>query len=242
MLKHLTFLLLAVVFCDLTLGANTARYPKGDLSFTGDIVGVLRDVHEGWLPLRLQFAVDPTFDAEQREILAGALKIFLKRGLSEDVIDCAFRKSYRDLPVSRARFETQLGSAITMIQVEGVNIPSFAFIARYWNDQSSVGLGFMNLFYDDRGGAMPEFSYRHYLHVAINSDHLGSNSSYYYKDDVEYWAGVLGHEFLHNLGYTHPNGYQGSFIAEYGHCLARNGLEAMPITGELEDTEIYKHL
>ena len=35
------------------------------------------------------------------------------------------------------------------------------------------------------------------------------------------WAGTIFHEFLHNLGLRHPNGYEGSLIKEAGLSLAR---------------------
>ena len=31
------------------------------------------------------------------------------------------------------------------------------------------------------------------------------------------------HEVLHNLGYAHPNGYEGSFIEEFGLCTRYSG-------------------
>ena len=58
---------------------------------------------------------------------------------------------------------------------------------------------------------MPGQSDRHYFHIALNSDFLAP-SHYALAEDSDFWAGVMGHEMLHNLGYDHPHGYEGSFI------------------------------
>lgn len=221
--------------------ANTSRYPSGNLAYCGDVMGIVRGEHDGWLPLSLQIAIDPTFNDDQKEILFEALKIFIERGSMNSVLDCAFRNSWRDMPVSREALRKELFSAITKLQIGDITLPSFAFISRYWDDPTSVGLGFIGLFFD-RDKPMPGLPNRHYLHVGINSDYLGNGSSYFYRHDVEYWAGVIGHEFLHNLGYVHPNGYRGSFVSEYGHCIRRSGADGAPLEGELQDLQIEKNM
>jgi len=45
------------------------------------------------------------------------------------------------------------------------------------------------------------------------------NSSYIYGADYHYWAGVIAHEILHNLGYVHPDGYTGTLITSYQDCI-----------------------
>lgn len=241
MLKKLVFSSAFILMISDASAADLSRYPNGNLQHTGTISGEVSGVFKDWLPLSLQYAIDPTFDADQTQILSMALKIFMERGVQKHVLDCAFRNSSKDLPGSRKKIELQLTSALTFLEHNTLYFPSMAFISRYWGDPHSVGLGYVGLFYDE-DKPLPGHNFRHYLHVAINSDHLGDTSKYRYRNNVEYWAGVIGHEFLHNLGYRHPTGYSGSFISEYGQCITSNGLEAAALEGELQDTEVFKHM
>ena len=62
------------------------------------------------------------------------------------------------------------------------------------------------------------------FHVEINGRHLGSRTGYAYGGDPEYWAGVLAHEMLHNLGLRHRDGeYDGTFIRSYQRAVQTNG-------------------
>jgi hypothetical protein len=75
------------------------------------------------------------------------------------------------------------------------------------------------------------------LRVALNSDYFGAKATYHLKNDFDYWAGVLAHEVLHNLGYGHRTGYPGSFIEEFGICVQLNGEQ--PAQLGLTDTDVY---
>ena len=61
------------------------------------------------------------------------------------------------------------------------------------------------------------------MRISLNSDDLGSKSKYFLRNDVDFWAGMVAHEILHNLGYSHPNGYEGSFVREFGYCTQYSG-------------------
>jgi hypothetical protein len=57
-----------------------------------------------------------------------------------------------------------------------------------------------------------------YLQISLNSRFF-AQSSFGLGNDPDYWAGVITHEILHNFGYLHPTGYDGSFIREFQNCL-----------------------
>lgn len=225
-----------------SLARSVDHYPEdGHPAASAHIVGVFEGCYGRWLPLSLQLGLDPTFSAEESKLIKDSAKIFVERALNRRVLDCAFNNSTKNKPESRDLIEAQLYSALSPMSVHGVFIPSFAFVARYWDDSKTVGLGYVGLYFDKDE---PTASYpdRHYLHVALNSDHLGPGKSYRFSMDAEYWAGVLAHEFLHNLGYQHTSGHAGSFIQEYGHCVSKNGVEEKTIDGEVFDREVFKDL
>lgn len=60
--------------------------------------------------------------------------------------------------------------------------------------------------------------------IKLNHYNLGS-ASHARGKDVNYWAGVIAHELLHNLGHTHPHGkYHQLFIREYQNAIRYNAL------------------
>ena len=107
-----------------------------------------------------------------------------------------------------------------------------------------MGLGYVN-FFGWVGTPMRNSGQKRYFYIGLNSDFLGEESSYTYANSSTYWAGVIAHEVLHNLGYTHPTGYAGSFINEFGNCLhwhsvGRLGGSDMPESGEImADRELF---
>lgn len=219
--------------------ADTSRYPRENAAFAGTFLGSYHGKHEDLLIMSLQIRTDPTYSAAQRTLIDRSMGILLDRALKEHVIDCAYAHSSKDLPSSRQDFEIQLYGALSHTYIAGNHVPSFGFIARYRDDPGSVGMAYVNLYYD-HDNALPGYDHRHYLHIALNSDHMGPTSSYIYADDAEYWAGVIGHEFLHNLGYVHPTGYAGSFIKEYGKCVTGNGQSYEEAEDAVEDDVVYK--
>jgi len=59
--------------------------------------------------------------------------------------------------------------------------------------------------------------------ITLNKAYLGERD-YSPGRDADYWAGVIAHEMLHNLGHTHPKGvYDGVFIRDYQNAIRYNG-------------------
>lgn len=218
---------------------DVTRYPKHRPEFSANIVGGFSGLYRDILPLETQLGLDPTFNEQQQELIEEAMKIFMKRAVKDQTISCAFRRASKDFPVSAVKFTAQMLSGLTLIDREEMMVPSFVFIGRYWDDAKAVGIAYKDLFYE-KDFPFPGFEHRHYFHVALNSDFLGDGSDYKYRNDVNYWAGVLAHEFLHNLGYDHPTGYPGSFIREYQYCITNDGLEGAPLEGEVFDKVVER--
>lgn len=61
------------------------------------------------------------------------------------------------------------------------------------------------------------------FNIFLNTKWLG-DSSQSFGEDPEYWAGVISHEILHNLGHSHEKDkYEGLLITEFGNCVETNG-------------------
>ena len=218
---------------------DRTRYPRDNVAYAGDIVAIFEGSYREFLPTSLQVGLDPTFSDDQVAIIKDACQLFIERALMSQVLECAFSRSKKDLPSSRQTFEHELYTALAPVQIGENFFPAFAFIARFWDDPKAVGLGYLNLF-NDTDKPLPGYRTRHYLHIALSSDHLGRNGGYYLSRDEGYWAGVIAHEFLHNLGYDHPTGYASSFIKEYGNCIWMNGASAEEPEGTFNDKVITK--
>jgi len=212
------------IFCSLSIASNLS-YPYDSVASAASIGKCYTGRFDNCVLLKLQVGLDQGFCFDQKEILDKALKIYMERAMRHRVIECAFARSQKDLPLSRDTFIEQLLEALSPLYIDDdLQMPALAFIAMYFNDPRSVGIGYVNLF-NDKDKPLPSCSKRHYLHIALNKDYIGGQTDYSYKSDPEYWAGVIGHEFLHNLGFRHPTGYVGSFINEYGYCIQTDGIE-----------------
>ncbi len=215
------------------------RYPYKNAAYSGNIIGSTKARAFEYFVVSLQIGVDPSFDEKQQVLIKDAVQLFSERALKTEVVDCAYRNSNRDFPTSRTEFEAMVYNAISPININGVFLPGFLFVARFWHDPVAVGIGYINLFFD-RDDPLPGYQTRHYLHIGLNSEFMGDESQYYLKNDAAYWAGVIGHEILHNLGMSHPNGYPGSFVKEYGNCIWSESYSATTESDESSDIEVSR--
>lgn len=231
----------SVLFADSVFARDVTRYPRYHPRHSANIVGAFGSVYDDVLRIRTQLGLDSSFTEQQQELLKEAMKVVMQRALKEPVISCAFKQASKNLPESKEIFVEQMLSALALIQNQETLFPAFVFVGRFWDDPKTVGIAYQDLFYDTEF-PFPGYTHRHYLHVAINSDFLGNSTGYRFGNDVNYWAGVLAHEFLHNLGYGHPTGYERSFIREYEVCLRNDGLEQAPIEDEVFDRVVEKEV
>lgn len=237
-MKYLIMIMFSMA-SSLGFARDASRYPRDNAALSGEYVGNYQGSYDGIFKLGVQLRVDPTYSDEEKSILKDAIQFYIERALKKEVLDCAFSRSTKDLPNSRSQFEIQLASALSPFEVEGLRMNAFQFIARFWNDPGAVGYGYVNLFYDT-SLPQPGFQIKNHFHIALNSDFIGQDSLYPFATDTEYWAGIIGHEFLHNLGYDHPSGYKGSFIQEYGLCLTNNGASLAEPEGIVRDKSVHK--
>lgn len=218
--------------------ADSSLYPAGSVAHASDPLGVYSISGKGGLRLALTLDVDPLFTADQRAVLARATAIFLDRALSPAVIGCAYGSADRDLPSSREDFEARVLEALTPRRTGDLVYPGILYVARIASVEGVAGRGYVGFFHDqDR--PLPGYPDRHALYVAVNVDYLGGKEKPL-SESGEYWASVLAHEALHNLGYRHPNGYRGSFVYEYTMCLWGDGLRVPDPVGGPLDQEIGK--
>ncbi|MET0341958.1 MAG: hypothetical protein ABW252_13215 [Polyangiales bacterium] len=204
--------------------AEYTRYPAGHPTYASEGAGHFAGMAEG-VRLSMHLNLDPTFDGWEKALLKDSLRVFMERGLTSQVLSCAIWGSTKDGPTSQAQLLQQLVTAFRerLIQ-QGTKVPGNVHIARSTNEPKAAAAAFSGLFYNtDR----PLFNYtnRHYLYIAVNGDFLGGDAEPW-MSDVDWWAGSIGHEFLHNLGYNHPTGYPGSFVSVYGDCVTSNGAPA----------------
>lgn len=92
----------------------------------------------------------------------------------------------------------------------------------YWAGRAAVGI--VNTYWNTSSGWYVPLTSGTF-DITLNSYLVGNSrvlSSF--GANVNYWAGVIAHEMLHNLGHTHPNGvYDQVFIREYENALIYNG-------------------
>ncbi|MBF0208129.1 MAG: hypothetical protein HQK53_14720 [Oligoflexia bacterium] len=240
-----TAFVLLLILCQMKtcLASNATHYPCNNVYHSSNIDFMVQGSYKEFFPLMLQLGLDTVFREDQKNIIKNASQIFINRALENRIIDCAYRNSSKNLPTSRDAFINELYSAISPNYISGTTVPAFAFIASFNNDPNIVGIGYVDLFYDCNN-PLPGYKNKHYLHIAINSDKLGNSSNYFFAKNEAYWAGIIAHEFLHNLGYEHKGGYTGSFINEYRKCIQYDGASLQMIDGNIcdfnFDKEVYR--
>jgi hypothetical protein len=172
--------------------------------------------------------VDSTFTQSQKDIIAKAYKLAKDRLGLPLVRECADSNSNKD----KADVFYKVGnSRSTTVR-----------ISRIWDEPDVVGKGYINIVktYRPSGGAtgirIPAGFEEDFI-IALNSDYIGNQSLWKGFSSPDYWAGVITHEMLHNLGLRHPNGYEGSYIEVYGDCVWHNGVLPARRTFSLNDNE-----
>lgn len=213
-----------LLLASIALARDVSHYPYDSFAYAGKFLKMFSNAKTG---AELALFVDHEFSDQQNELLKKATTTLSERYISKPVLDCAYASSVRELPESRELFVSQMkevmGPKTVDPKVPEAKASTLLFVAGYSDDKTSVGMGFLNLYYDT-DTPFPGYSDRHYLYIALNDDYLGK-ASYQYGTDSDYWAGVMAHQILHNLNYDHRSGYSGSFITEYSKCLWKNGVQ-----------------
>lgn len=162
--------------------------------------------------------VENSFDQEQKQIIREASIRVRERMRSQRsaILACADKRSNRDKQSASGKAINDQIDQVFFKTASGGR-PINLNIVRLWSNSKAAGLapvGTRDYQFPEKGDL---------LRIALNSDDLGSKSQYFLSNDIDYWAGVIVHEILHNLGYSHPKGYEGSFIKEFGRCTRYSG-------------------
>lgn len=209
-------IIIAFLSC-ITNAKDLSHYPYENFAYTGYQLGVYNSV-AGVIPLSASANVDASFNLGELQVLNEAMKVLVEYALKSEVIDCAYKNSSKDFPESKEKFKSQLYEVFTWRHMNDLFYPGNFYISQFHEYEDVAGLGYMNLFYD-KNKPLPGYKDKHYIHIALNSDYIGDEDQYSLSTNSKYWAGVIAHEMLHNLGYDHPSGYVGSFIKEFGNCV-----------------------
>jgi hypothetical protein len=158
------------------------------------------------------------FDQEQKQIIREASIRVRERMASQrsTILACANKRANRDKQSSSGKAINDQIDQVFFKTASGGRTINLS-VVRLWSDNRFVGLapvGTRDYQFPEKGNL---------LRIALNSDDLGSKSPYFLRNDIDYWAGVITHEILHNLGYNHLNGYEGSFVKEFDRCTRYSG-------------------
>jgi hypothetical protein len=110
----------------------------------------------------------------------------------------AFYLTQRTKPASIEAFLLQLRNALTTPTGD----PAVLMISRYSGDEWWGG-GYNNFHSTPLQQLKREAPSCGYLYIKLNSDKLKKPEPNW--NDTNFWASKIAHEFLHNLGYWHPN-------------------------------------
>ena len=158
------------------------------------------------------------FDQEQKQIIREAsIRVHERmRSQRSAILACADKRSNRDKQSASGKAINDQIDQVFFKTASGGR-PINLSVVRLWSDNRYAGfapVGTRDYRFPEKGDL---------LRISLNSDDLGSKSKYFLRNDVDFWAGMVAHEILHNLGYSHPNGYEGSFVREFGYCTQYSG-------------------
>lgn len=226
-LRNFGFLFLtAICFCGTTLSHEErfGSYSRNSEALAREPIGIYSGSYLDDLLLLVQLRADSSFSSGQMNLIAESFRILIDRALAPHVLDCTFSSAEQGTPNSRQDFEFDLFSALGPTMIGGMPVPSFFFVSSYVQDPLETGKGIQNLYYE-RKNPMPGYDHHHRFYVALNSDYLDSPDKFAAGKNPDFWAGVLAHQMLHNLGFEHTNPSAGSFIRQYEKCVRSDGMK-----------------
>jgi hypothetical protein len=173
-------------------------------------------------PLRYYF--HNNFNKTELAILGPAVNFVAQRLLDPRMFAYArtrYQQSYTKIPNRRFRTAADFQAWFTKIQLPALldrGFPTLQIRGQFdansnWTGRASVGT--VTTEYVSRNGSRPTAYVAGAFDVTLNTAMLGSNK-FHLGNCENYWAGVIAHEMLHNMGHEHPVGvYEGTFIRAY---------------------------
>lgn len=190
---------------------------------------------------RIEYSYSSAFNDTEARVIRGAVNVVAKRMLDPRMFSNAkrvYRRWYANIPGRRigstAEFEAWFTRVQLPILLEG-GFPRLRINAQYVPRADWVGRAPVGTVKTVFGAAPPQFGLtggasqwrppvtEGSFEITLNKAYLGERD-YSLGRDEAYWAGVIAHEMLHNLGHTHPEGvYDGVFIRDYQNAIRHNG-------------------
>jgi hypothetical protein len=198
------------------------RFPSSKADAT-ERLGVYTGTFRGdsnW-KVQLEIYIDPTFAPNQKAVLHKASKYLMKELFAGRVWNCAELWGPDSLPAANVGdFQDYLYN-----QLRTEEKLRTLYITRFWYKDTTIR-GRANLGGLDRGMNLPRRSTYYaktgHFWITVNSYNIG-NDVPGATTSPKYWAGVIVHEMLHNLGLVHPNferhGRRTDFIYAFGNCM-----------------------
>jgi hypothetical protein len=180
----------------------------------------------------IYYSLDTNFNATEKAIIQGALDRVAHRFLDPRMFDHA-RLQYRHwsaaAPGYTLRTASDFETWFTQVQRRALLERGFPVVrirgvydaAGSWTGRATLNKVLTQYRWDVRAGRSVAYVSGQF-EITLNTAKLG-NASLWYGRDVDYWAGTIAHEMLHNLGHHHPeNVYDGLFIRAYENAVRFN--------------------
>lgn len=178
----------------------------------------------------IRYLLAGNFNATESNIIAQAVSLVANRMLDGRMFlwtRARYRRWFVRVPnrtfANTAAFEAWF-VRIQLASLSAVGFPQLTIRSRYeprgsWVGEASVGR-VRTEYYVINGRNVPSVTGS--FDITLNTGLLG-NAAYHAGRDAAYWAGVITHEMLHNLGHEHPvNVYDGLFIRTYQNAVQCN--------------------
>lgn len=187
---------------------------------------VFRQATGGHSCVRFNLYINRDFNPKQHRAIVRATRLMALQVMQNKTLDCAYDYANRDYEAPspdedkallRQAFWQSLvyvdeqaslvADTVTLPQGGDLYIDGFDI-----SESMAHGLALLDLYPKER-----------IFWIYLNRDFIESRLSLLVPSSPEIWAGIIAHEMMHNLGWDHPNGYEGSLITEFGNCISHEG-------------------
>lgn len=178
----------------------------------------------------IRCALAGTFNTTEATIINQAVSLVANRMLDGRMFlwtRARYRRWYATVPGRNFRSTAEFEAWFVRIQLAALSalgFPGMTIRSRYDPRGSWVGEAHVNRvrteYFVVNGRNRPSVTGA--FDITLNTGLLG-NAQYHAGRNPAYWAGVITHEMLHNLGHEHPVGvYDGLFIRTYQRAVECN--------------------
>jgi hypothetical protein len=175
----------------------------------------------------IRYDLADNFNRTELAVIGQAMNLVARRMLDPRMFRYAkanYRNAYTRVPGRSFRTGAEFEAWFTQVQIAALldrGFPILRLSGQYdprggWTGRAPIGTVVTDYRTVVQGRTRGNvFVVEGDFQVRLNTGLLGS-SSFYLGTCPHYWAGVIAHEMLHNLGHEHPaNVYEGTFIRAY---------------------------